>query len=127
VDQRPFLQNVKTAATALYELGRGTYTELVHALAKASEFVLQAEHFDIVKGNSIQTVPYSRVKRIEVHGDRATLTLDKGHFTIKPFAYIVAGRAKAPIGWTRNGAEVPYELLIEELAARCRLELEEAA
>jgi len=31
---------------------------------------------------------------------------------------VVAGRTKVPVGWRRNGLEVPYELLIDELAAR---------
>jgi hypothetical protein len=30
-----------------------------------------------------------------------------------------------PIGWDRNGMEVPYELLVEELAARSRVEVDQ--
>ena len=45
------------------------------------------------------------------------LVLDRGTLQIKPYAYVVAGKLKVPIGWARNGIEVPYELLIEELSS----------
>lgn len=125
VDQRPISQNLKTAAGALIEFGRGAYAELLHSQAEASEYVLQDERFDVLSGSSIKSISYDRVKRVEIHADRAIFTLDKGHFVIKPFAHIVAGRTKVPIGWVRNGTEVPFELLVEELAARCGLDVEE--
>jgi hypothetical protein len=56
-------------------------------------------------------------------GDKLVLVLDKGSVLVKPFAYIVAGKIKVPIGWSRNGVEVPYELIIEELSARCDLQV----
>lgn len=124
-EQRPLTQNLKTAASALMEYGKGAYAEMLHHQASASEYILQDEQFDIVSGNSIKSIDYSRVKAVTMRGERAVLTLDKGTLTIKPFAHIVAGRTRVPVGWVRNGTEVPYDLLIEELAARCRLEIEE--
>lgn len=126
-ETRPLTQNLKTAASALMDLGRGTYADLMHHQAAASEFVLQDAHFDVVNGSSIKTIGYDRVKGITLKGDKAILSLDKGSVTIKPFAYIVAGRTRVPLGWVRNGTEVPFDLLVDELAARCRLEIEEAA
>lgn len=126
-ETKPLGQNLKTAASAIIDFGRGAYTELLHHQASASEYVLQDDRFDIVSGTSIKSVSYDRVKEIEWKGDRAILHLDKGSLSVRPFAYIVAGRSKVPVGWTRNGTEVPYELLVEELAARCQIELEEAA
>jgi len=124
-EQKPFKENVKTAAGALMEYGRGTYADLLHTKADASEYVLQERHFDIVRSGSIKTIPYERVKGIEFKGDHAIILLDKGQVTIKPFAHLVAGRAKVPVGWSRNGIEVPFELLVEELAARCGVEIDE--
>jgi hypothetical protein len=118
--------NLKTAAGALYDFGRGAYTDLMHRQIEASEYVLLDRHFDIVRGTNIKTVLYERVRRVELKGDRAILHLEKGEITIKPFAHVVAGRAKVPVGWVRNGMEVPFELLIEELAARCGVEVEES-
>ncbi len=125
VDQRSFGQNVKTAAGALIDLGKSAYTDLLHDQAQASEYVLQEHSFDVVKGSSIKTIPYERVKKIELEGDKSIIILDKGTMVVKPFAHIVAGRVKVPIGWSRNGIEVPYELLMVELAARCKVEIDE--
>lgn len=125
VDQKTFGQNVMTAAGAIMDFGRSAYTDMLHQQAQASEFVLQEQHFDVVKGGSIKTVAYDRVKKVVLRGEKATFTLDKGSLTIKPFAHIVAGRVRVPVGWSRNGTEVPYELLLEELAARCGLEVED--
>jgi hypothetical protein len=124
-EPRSFGESVRTVAGAAIDFGKGAYTDLRHRQADASEYVVMEDHFDVVQGASIKTIEYERVKRIEMSGDKATLTLDKGALVIKPFAYIVSGRAKVPVGWSRNGIEVAYELLIVELAARCKLDVEE--
>ncbi len=120
-----FGQNLKTAAGAIVDYGKGTYADMMHKQAEANEYVLLDHHFDVVRGSAIKTVEYERVKKITVKGDRASITLDKGNLTIKPFAHVVAGRAKVPVGWSRNGIEVPFELLIEELSARCGMDVDD--
>ncbi len=116
-------ENVADAAGAIYDLGKSAWADLLHRQAMASEYVLQAKHLDVVSGSSIKMVEYERVKEIVAKGEVFVLKLDKGSLTIKPYAYIVSGRVKVPVGWSRNGMEVPYELLIEELAARCGVNL----
>ncbi|HJP81901.1 MAG TPA: hypothetical protein VJ835_00210 [Fimbriimonadaceae bacterium] len=116
-------ENVADAAGALYDFGKGAWADMLHRQADASEYVLQDVHFDVVKGSSIKSVEYKRVREIQVKGETVSITLDKGNVVIKPYAYIVSGRVRVPIGWTRNGLEVPYELLIDELAARCGVNL----
>lgn len=124
-DQRNFGENVKTAAGAIFEYGKSAYADVLHRQAEASEYVLEDDHFDIVSGSSMRSVSYDRVKQVQVAPDRAKVILDKGNIMIKPVAFIVAGRVRVPIGWTRNGIEVPFELLLEELSARCNLDPEE--
>ena len=112
---------------ALIDLGKGAWADILHKQAEASEYVLQDDRFDVVSGNSIKTVPYSEVKKIVVKGEKATITLQRGSvLQIKPYAHITAGRLRVPVGWMRNGMEVPYDLLLEELSARCGLEVEAA-
>jgi hypothetical protein len=112
---------------ALIDLGKGAWADMVHKQAEASEYVLQDDRFDVVAGNSIKTVPYAEIKKISIKGERATVTLNRGStLVIKPYAYITAGRLRVPVGWQRNGMEVPYDLLIEELSARCGVEVEAA-
>lgn len=122
-DARALGENLKSAAGAFLQYGRSAYTDLLHKQAESSEYVLHADRFDVVQGTSIKSVGYERVQSIELLKDRAIVTLDKGSLTIKPIAHLVAGRAKVPIGWSRNGIEVPFELLIEELAARCKVDV----
>lgn len=124
-EQKGIGENVRTAAGALFDFGKSAYAEVVHKQAETVEYVLQDEHFDVVRGASINTVPYSRIKKISLGGDRVKIFLDKGTMTIKPVAHILAGRLKVPVGWVRNGIEVPFDLLPDELAARCGLDLEE--
>lgn len=125
IDQKTLGDNLKTAAGAIFDFGKGTYADMVHKQAEETEYVLQEKQFDIVTGNNIKAIPYDRIVAIHLKGDRTVLTLDKGIVTIKPFAYIVSGRIKVPVGWKRNGTEVPYELFTAELAARCGLEVQE--
>ena len=113
----------KTAAGAAMDMGRGAWADLLAQRAGASEFVFLEKQMDVVTGNSIRAIPYASVKSIRQKGDRMALTLEKGSLVIKPYAYVVAGKLKVPIGWTRNEIEVPYELMLEELSARCGIEV----
>jgi hypothetical protein len=115
---------VSTAAGALFELGQGAYTELVRTQADAHEFVLGESDFSISRQSGPRIYRYADVTKIEWERDRATLTVGQTRVVIKPYAYITAGRVRVPIGWDRNGMEVPFELLIEELAARCKVEID---
>ncbi|MFI5386721.1 MAG: hypothetical protein ACHQ50_11450 [Fimbriimonadales bacterium] len=112
---------------ALIDLGKSAWADVLHKQAEASEYVFQEDRFDVVSGNSIKTVPYDEIKRISFKNERATITLHRGStLVIKPYAHISAGRIRVPVGWLRNGMEVPYDLLIEELSARCGVEVEAA-
>ncbi len=126
-EQKGFGENVKNAAGALFDYGKSAYTEVIRKQAEGVEYVLQDDHFDVMRGGTIQSVPYERVKQINLTGDRVKLFLEKGTLSIKPVAHVVAGHIKVPVGWSRNGIEVPFELLVQELAARCGLEVEESA
>ncbi len=112
-------RDLRDVAGALTDLGKSALAELAHRQAEANEYVLHDDMAEIVSGGRIRSVAYSEVKAIKLGHDKATLVLEQGSVTIKPHAYIVAGPLKVPVGWTRNGIEVPYELLLDELAARC--------
>ena len=112
------------AAGALKDLGKSAWADLRASELEGTEYVLLDDHFDIIRGTSIKSIPYKTIKEIEVRGDRSTLVLEKGTVQIKPHAYLVAGSIKVPVGWARNDMEVPYELLIEELAARSGVNIE---
>lgn len=121
--ERSFGRDLKEIAGALTELGRSAMAEIAHRQALAAEYVLHKEEFEAVESGKVRTVRYDSILGIRVKGDRASLIFEQGSLVIKPHAYVVAGRTKVPVGWRRNGLEVPYELLIDELAARCGREI----
>ncbi|RYG44032.1 hypothetical protein EON79_15795, partial [bacterium] len=98
-----FKHRIGKAATAAAEIGKGAYTRLLHERAQASEYVLQDDRLDIVEPGRIKTVLYESIKAIQMRSDRAIVVLDSGTFLIRPFAHLMAGRVKVPIGWSRNG------------------------
>jgi hypothetical protein len=123
--ERSVGKDVKQVAGALADLGRSALAELKTRQAEASEYVLHDDFFEIVEGSKPKSYRYSEVIGIKYFDERATLVLEKGSLTIKPFAHIVAGQVKVPVGWSRNGMEVPYGLLIDELAARCGVRIDD--
>jgi len=122
--ERSVGKDIKQAAGAIFAMGRSALADLAHLQALATEYVLHEDKFEIVRQNSPRTLKYESVQSIKFQNDRATLVLEQGSVSIKPHAYIVAGRIKVPVGWSRNGMEVPYETFFEELAARCRVNIE---
>lgn len=124
--ERSLGKDLGAAAGALLDVGKGAVADLLHRQAEARSYTLLEDRFSINGPTGTRTVPYSQVASIRLAQDKATVVLTKGSLTIAPYAHIVAGRVRVPVGWSRNGLEVPYELLIEELAARCGVEVETA-
>ena len=117
-DFRAVGQSLKKAAASARDYGRGAVADMAHRRAEAVEYVLDEDHFDIVRGGAIQTIRYSDLKTIETKGERARLTMESGDVTIKPIAHLVTTGARIPLGWSRNGLDAPYPTLLEEIAAR---------
>jgi hypothetical protein len=125
--ERTIQRDVKEVAGAIWGMGKGALTDLIHRQAEATEYILHEEMFELVSPGQIRSIKYSVVKAIRVKGDKVTVILDRGSLTIKPHAYILSGRIKVPVGWSRNGMEVPFEVLIDELSGRCDVDIEQAA
>lgn len=125
-DMRDVGRTVANVAGAITDIGKSAWADLKHSELEGTEYVLLEHSFDIVKGAAIKSIPYERIETIRMRGDRAMLTLDRGTVSIRPHAYVVSGPIKVAVGWRRNGMEVPYELLLEELAARCGVNIEDS-
>lgn len=121
---RTVQKDVREVAGALWDAGSAAMAELARRQAEASQYLLEDESFSVISIGLPKRVRYDQVRKIHVDGDRFVMVLEKGSVLIRPFAHLVAGRVRVPIGWERNGTEVPYELLIEELSARCGLEVD---
>ncbi len=107
------------------DMGRGAFAELVHKQAEGTEYALDEDKLEARNLGRSKAISYRDVKQILAKSsDRYQLVLASGTHMVKPIAHLVAGRLKVPIGWRRNTMEVPYETLIDEIAARCGLEIQ---
>lgn len=66
-------------------------------------------------------ISFEEIQEIILCGDEATVIHSKGRLKIRPVGYVSSGIVKAPLGWKRNGTEVPFITLIEEIAGRAGL------
>jgi hypothetical protein len=119
-------RDIKEAAGAILSAGKGAVTDLIHRRANESEYAFDETKLEVIQSGAVKSYPYKEFRRVRRSGDKVIFEMEKGSLRIEPLAYIVSGRIKVPIGWIRNGIDVPYELLIEELAKRCRLPIEQA-
>jgi len=117
-------RDLRDAAGAIFDLGKSAVADVLHRQAQASEVILNDDGFTIANPTSSKTVKYKDVVDMKLRGDRLTVQMKQGAVTIKPYAHIVSGRIKVPVGWSRNGLEVAYEVLIDELSARCGVTVE---
>jgi hypothetical protein len=117
--ERTFSRDVQEAAGAVFDFGRGALVDLARKKAEETTYLLLDDRMEIFESGRTRAVRYDDIVSIQARGaDRFVLALTRGALTIKPLAHLVSGKLKVPVGWTRNGLDAPYELLIEEIAAR---------
>ena len=118
------VKSIKDVAGAASEFGKSTLTDLVQRKAEDTSYQLSDDAFEVMGTTSRKRILYSDATELHAkQNDRYELIHKGGSLTIKPIAHLLAGRMRVPVGWLRNGMEVPYALLIEELAARCGVEI----
>jgi hypothetical protein len=115
------------AASAAADLSRGAAADIVHRSAAETVYKLHDGYLDVRTPLSQQRIQYDAVSAIQSHGkDKFTVEHEGGTLTIRPIAHLSSGRIRVPLGWLRNGIEVPFTMLLEELSAHCGLEIEPA-
>lgn len=122
---RTISKDLSQAASALFGMGKSAVTDLLHANASFCEYLFDSTGVEISRTTGSRRVPYATIKRIVRAKDGYSVILDRGSVEISPYAHIVASRIKAPLGWRRNGLEVPFETIIDELAGRCGVEVQD--
>lgn len=119
------VETVKQYASAALSYGKGAVAGLVQKQAEEVRYELFETGFEFIDIARRIKIDYSEVRKItSKSNDRVQVLYSGGSITIKPVAHLVSGKYKVPIGWKRNNVEVPYVMLVEELAARCGLEIE---
>jgi hypothetical protein len=115
------------AASMAADFGRGAGADLVHRQAAETVYRLYSDHLTIKSPLAQTTVDYADVLAVRSHArDRFEIEYDGGTLTVRPIAHLVSGRIRVPVGWMRNDIEVPFTMLLEELSARCGVEIEPA-
>jgi hypothetical protein len=120
-------KKIAQAVGVAADFSRGAAADIVHRQAAETVYRLYDTHMDVRTPLSQQRIEYGGVTAIKAHGkDRFTVEHEGGTLTVRPIAHLSAGRVRVPVGWTRNEIEVPFTMLLEELSARCGLEIEPA-
>ncbi len=120
---RNLKKDLSQAAGALWDMGKSAVADAVHVNALNTEFLLGPDRIEIIRPVGSKIIEYAKIRRIRRQEDVYTVELDQGSFVIAPPAYVMAGAIKAPVGWDRNGHEVEFRLLAEELSARVPCDL----
>ncbi|MGE0002408.1 MAG: hypothetical protein AB7F50_02410 [Fimbriimonadaceae bacterium] len=122
--KRDIAGQLKDAASAALSFGKGTAADIAFRNATEEAYVLTETAIERYKSTGRSRVALEKVERIVDEGN-GTIVLEhgSGKLVIRPVAHLVRGRQRAPIGWLRNGVEVPYVTLANEIAARCGLEV----
>lgn len=111
-------------ARAAKDFGKGAIADMTYRHLEEKGYTLYEDSFEFATQGGVKRVPYSEVSEIRAEPeDRFIVFYGGSSLTIKPIAHLVAGRVKVPIGWKRGAMEVSYAMLIEEIAARCRVEI----
>lgn len=115
------------AASLAVDLGRGAGADIVHRAALEAVYKLYSDRLVVKSQLGQQTIAFADVSAIVAHPkDRFSVEYEGGTLTVRPIAHLVSGRVRVPVGWMRNEIEVPYTMLLEELSARCGVEIEPA-
>lgn len=124
-NEEGFLPGIKQAATAALSFGKGAIGSIVQKQAEETKYELHDDGFDAIDLTRRLRMDFSEVRQILAKpNDKYQIIGNGGNITIKPVAHLVAGRHRVPVGWVRNGFEVPYAMLIEEISARSGVEIE---
>ncbi|MBX3097137.1 MAG: hypothetical protein KF812_09765 [Fimbriimonadaceae bacterium] len=117
-------KRVKKAAEVMWGVGKGAMEDMDKRQAEGVGYTLTDSHVEFASVTGTRRIAYKSIENIFViENDRYLIEYEGGRHTVKPAAHLVAGRKRVPVGWDRNGTEVPYHLLIEEIAARAGVDI----
>jgi len=125
VTKEEWSNRVRTVVESALTAGKGALDQVQRKHVEETAYILHADALEYNGLTKTKRVPYNKVKAVrDLGSDRFRIDHEGGSLEIKPVAHLVSGRIRVPVGWIRNGTEVPFSLLIEELAARCGVEIE---
>lgn len=115
---------VKTALGSVIGQGRGAIAEVMRQRIGALEYRLYDDRFETPRPSGSRSIRYGSIERIvPLKRCEQKIVFREGSFTLKPYAWLTVAGARVPFGWLRDGLEVPWELLVEEIGARARVQV----
>lgn len=117
-------QSIKAAASAAKGFGKSAMAELAQRKIDEVSYTLYDDAVEYESLTGRKRIAFNEITTImKQKNDRFTIASESAEIHIKPIAHLVTSRVKVPIGWNRSGMEVPYGLLIEEISARCGVDI----
>ena len=121
------LRKVVTGAVGkAFDFGKSALADVGGMAIDRIEYRLHDDHLELVGVGATKSIPYEKIRRIEVHGKGYRVEAGSSSFVIKPYAHLLVSGVKIPLGWKRNKMDVAFHLLADEIAARAKVDFEEA-
>lgn len=101
--------------------GKGAVANVAGRQIERIEYRLLDDRFEVT-GALERTIPYGRITSIrETRPANFVVETTDGSLRIRPYAWLVVAGHKVPVGWLRDGMDVPFDILAEELAVRAKV------
>ena len=119
-------KTVTGAVSKAFDLGKSALAGVGGLAIDRIEFRLHDDRIEVVGVGPTKVIPYEDIRRLEVRGNGYRVEAGALSFSIKPYAHLLVSSVKVPLGWKRNRMDVAFHLLADEIAARARVDFEEA-
>jgi hypothetical protein len=119
-------KTVTGAVGKAFDFGKSAVAGVGGLAIDRIEFRLHDDRIEVVGLGPTKVVPYESIRRIEVRGSGYRVEAGPLSFSIKPYAHLLVSSVKVPLGWKRNRMDVSFHLLADEIAARAKVDFEEA-
>jgi hypothetical protein len=118
---------VAQAMTRVLDVGKSAVADVgARGLARL-EYRVHPDGFEALTATSRKTVPFGPTTRIQsLRRGGFRISTEGTSISVRHYAWLVVSGIKVPLGWRRNGMEVPFDLLLEEVAARSKAPIEQA-
>ncbi|MER3413677.1 MAG: hypothetical protein C4327_11885 [Meiothermus sp.] len=105
------------------DFGRTKMAEFHGQAIRAKEYLLYEDRFEVVASSGTRSVLYADVESLELkRGGSFLFRLRQGRIAVRPYAWLLVLGTRIPLGWERNGVDVPFETLSEEIALRAKVQ-----
>lgn len=121
---QPVQKHIKNAAQTIVDIGKSAYAGMVQLGPLEYEVTFRESEVSLCRNRRIERIPYRTIQRIALEKDVITLKLDHQTIKIRPVVVLSAGKLKVPVGWDRDGQDVPFETLAHEFSGRSGLSVE---